>query len=348
MMRFTADMRSQAKSLALVPTMGALHEGHLSLIRRAKQECNVAVVSIFVNPTQFGPTEDLARYPRSPEKDLALLESLDVEAVFAPCSREIYPPDCTTFVDPGHIATVFEGALRPGHFRGVATVVLKLFNIVSPDMAFFGQKDFQQTVVIRRLVEDLNFPVRIALCPIVREADGLAKSSRNVYLNAEDRKAALVISRSLKRAEEMTQAGEGNTEKLLEEMRKTFDAEPRAQLDYAAIVNPTTLEPVAQVMPGLVALVAARLGTVRLIDNLIFGPPGSTPEQRLQLALATQPIDLKLLPSPPWGRGWTATGAFSSRGGPGLHPPKGNRRAVNNIGFGPQAGEGVTPEQIAN
>jgi pantoate--beta-alanine ligase len=134
--------------------MGALHEGHLSLIRRAKQECNVAVVSIFVNPTQFGPTEDLARYPRSPEKDLALLESLDVEAVFAPCSREIYPPDCTTFVDPGHIATVFEGALRPGHFRGVATVVLKLFNIVSPDMAFFGQKDFQQTVVIRRLGAD--------------------------------------------------------------------------------------------------------------------------------------------------------------------------------------------------
>ena len=235
MMRFTADMRSQAKSLALVPTMGALHEGHLSLIRRAKQECNVAVVSIFVNPTQFGPTEDLARYPRSPEKDLALLGSLDVEAVFAPCSRGIYPPDCTTFVDPGHIATVFEGALRPGHFRGVATVVLKLFNIVSPDMAFFGQKDFQQTVVIRRLVEDLNFPVRIALCPIVREADGLAKSSRNVYLNAEDRKAALVISRSLKRAEEMTQAGEGNTEKLLEEMRKTFDAEPRAQLGLVVL-----------------------------------------------------------------------------------------------------------------
>ena len=200
-----------------------------------------------------------------------------MDVVFAPSSTEIYPAGFAAFVDPGPVATVFEGAIRPGHFRGVATVVLKLFNIVSPDMAFFGQKDFQQVVVIRHLVEDLNLPVRIVVCPIVREADGLAKSSRNVYLNAEDRKAALVLSRSLKRAEEMAQAGEGDAEKLLEEMRKTFDAEPRVQLDYAAIVNPTTLEPVAQVNPGSVALVAARLGTVRLIDNLIFGPPGSSP-----------------------------------------------------------------------
>ena len=250
MKSFTADVRSQAKSLALVPTMGALHEGHLSLVRQAKKECDVVVVSIFVNPTQFGPAEDFARYPRSPEKDLELLRSLKVDAVFAPSSTEIYPAGFATFVDPGPIATVFEGAIRPGHFRGVATVVLKLFNIVSPDMAFFGQKDFQQVVVIRRLVEDLNLPVRIVVCPIVREADGLAKSSRNVYLNAEDRKAALVLSRSLKRAEEMAQAGEGDAEKLLEEMRKTFDAEPRVQLDYAAIVNPATLEPVAQVIPG--------------------------------------------------------------------------------------------------
>jgi len=296
MKRFTADVRSQAKSLALVPTMGALHEGHLSLVCQAKIQCDVVVVSIFVNPTQFGPTEDFARYPRSPEKDLELLESLQVDAVFVPCSGEIYPPVCTTFVDPGHIATVFEGAKRPGHFRGVATVVLKLFNIVRPDVAFFGQKDFQQVVVVRRLVEDLNLPVRIALCPIVREADGLAKSSRNVYLNAEDRKAALLLSRSLKRAEEMAQAGEGDAEKLLEEMRRTFDAEPRVQLDYAAIVNPTTLEPVAQVNPGSVALVAARLGSVRLIDNLIFGPPGSTPELKLQLALATQTTHLQPFP----------------------------------------------------
>jgi pantoate--beta-alanine ligase len=249
----------------------------------------VTVVSIFVNPTQFGPAEDFARYPRSPEKDLELLESLDVDAVFAPRSREIYPPSFATFVDPGHVATVFEGALRPGHFRGVATVVLKLFNIVRPDVAFFGQKDFQQVVVIRRLVEDLNLPVRIAVGPIVREADGLAKSSRNVYLNAEDRKAALVLFRGLKQAEEMVQAGEADSQKLLEEIRRTIDAEPRVQLDYAAIVNPATLEPVAQAIPGSVTLVAARLGTVRLIDNLIFGPPGSSPELRLELAFPPQP-----------------------------------------------------------
>jgi pantoate--beta-alanine ligase len=289
MSSFTADARSRAKSLALVPTMGALHEGHLSLVRQAKKECEVTVVSIFVNPNQFGPAEDFARYPRSPEKDLGLLESLDVDAAFVPASREIYPPGFTTFVDPGHLATVFEGALRPGHFRGVATVVLKLFNIVKPDVAFLGQKDFQQVVVIRRLVEDLNLPLRIAVGPIVREADGLAKSSRNAYLNAEDRKAALVLFRSLKRAEEMVQGGEADSQKLLEEMRGTFAAEPRVHLDYAAVVNPTTLEPVAQVISGSVTLVAARLGTVRLIDNLIFGPPGSSPELRLQLALTAQP-----------------------------------------------------------
>ena len=254
-------------------------------------QCDVTVVSIFVNPTQFGPTEDLDRYPRSPEKDLELLSSLEVDVVFAPSSTEIYPVGFATFLDPGHITTVFEGAIRPGHFRGVATVLLKLFNIVRPDIAFFGQKDFQQVVVIRRLVEDLNLPLRIVVCPIVREADGLAKSSRNVYLDAEDRKAALLLSRSLERAEEMVETGESDAQKLLEEMRKTFDAEPRVQLDYAAIVNPATLEPVAQVIPGSVALLAARLGTMRLIDNLIFGPPGSPPQLRPQLALTTLPAD---------------------------------------------------------
>jgi pantoate--beta-alanine ligase len=298
MKRFTAEVRSQAKSLALVPTMGALHEGHLSLVRRAKIQCDVVVVSIFVNPTQFGPTEDLARYPRNPEKDFELLKSLKVDAVFAPSSTEIYPTGFSTFVDPGHIATVFEGALRPGHFRGVATVVLKLFNIMAPDMAFFGQKDFQQVVVIRRLTEDLNLPVRIVVCPIVREADGLAKSSRNVYLSPEDRKVALVLSRSLERAEEMAQAGENSAQKLLEEMRRAFAAAPRVQLDYAAIVNPATLEPVAYVNPGSVALVAARLGNVRLIDNLIFGPHGSTPQLKLQLVLTAQAAYKESSPTP--------------------------------------------------
>jgi pantoate--beta-alanine ligase len=298
MKQFTAEVRSRAKSLALVPTMGALHEGHLSLVRQAKAQCDVIVVSIFVNPTQFGPTEDFARYPRDLENDFELLESLTVHAVLAPSITEIYPAGFSTFVDPGPIGTVFEGAVRPGHFRGVATVVLKLLNIVRPDMAFFGQKDFQQAVVIRRLIQDLNLPVRMVVCPIVREADGLAKSSRNVYLSAEDRKAASLPSLSLKRAEEMAQAGEGETQKLLEEIRKTVNAEPRLQLDYAAIVDPASFEPVPQVLPGSVALLAARLGTVRLIDNLIFGPPGSTPELKLQLALTAHAADKSIGATP--------------------------------------------------
>jgi len=291
MISFTTEVRAQAKSLALVPTMGALHEGHLSLVRQAKLQCDVVVVSIFVNPAQFGPTEDFARYPRSREKDFRLLESSNVHAVLAPSVAEVYPPGFSTFVDPGPIATVLEGAQRPGHFRGVATVVLRLFNIVKPDIAFFGQKDFQQVVIIRRLVEDLNLPVRIAVCPIVREADGLAMSSRNVYLSAEDRRAGVLLRRSLKRAQEMAQAGEVDSQKLLEEMHKLVDAEPRLQLDYAAIVDPATLAPAAVAIPGSVALVAARLGTGRLIDNLIFGPPGSTPEMKLQLAFVTQAAD---------------------------------------------------------
>lgn len=291
MMAFAAEVRSQTKSLALVPTMGALHEGHLSLVRQAKIQCDVVVVSIFVNPTQFGPTEDFARYPRNPEKDFELLESAKVHAVLAPSVEEVYPAGFSTFVDPGHIATILEGAQRPGHFRGVATVVLRLFNIVRPDIAFFGQKDYQQVVIIRRLVEDLNLPVRIVVCPIVRDADGLARGSRNVYLSSDDRKAAVLLSRSLKRAEEMAQAGEADAEKLVEEMRRMFSAEPRLQLDYAAIVDAATLEPVTHALPGSVALVAARFGTLRLIDNLIFGPPGASPEMKLQLALTARAPD---------------------------------------------------------
>jgi len=290
MISFATEVRSHTKTLALVPTMGALHEGHLSLVRQAKIQCDVVVVSIFVNPTQFGPSEDFARYPRNPEKDFELLESAKVHAVLAPSVEEVFPAGFSTFVDPGQIATIWEGAQRPGHFRGVATVVLRLFNIVRPDVAFFGQKDFQQVVIIRRLVEDLNLPVRIVVCPIVREADGLARSSRNIYLSAEERKVAVLLSRSLKRAEALAQSGEADAEKLLAEMRRMLAAEPRLQIDYAAIVNPATLEPVTHALPGTVALAAARLGKLRLIDNLIFGPPGLSPEMKLQLALtAPQP-----------------------------------------------------------
>ncbi len=282
---FSQQAHLAGKSLALVPTMGALHDGHLTLVRQAQRQCDAVVVSVFVNPSQFAPSEDPATYPRNLEKDLELLSPFKVDAVFAPDAAEMYPEAFETFVEPGATAAWLEGASRPGHFRGVATVVAKLFNIVKPEVAYFGQKDFQQTLIIRRLVADLNLEIRLVFCPIVREADGLATSSRNVFLNAQDRRAALALYRSLQRAEELAHAGETAAKKILEEMRKILSAEPRVQLDYAAIVEPTRLTPIERVMGGCVALVAARVGPARLIDNLIFGPPGASPEMLLQLAL---------------------------------------------------------------
>jgi pantoate--beta-alanine ligase len=263
--------RSGGKKLALVPTMGAVHGGHLSLVRRAKEECQAVVVSIFVNPTQFGPGEDEARYPRDLAGDLVTLGPLGVDVVFSPSVVEMYPQGFETFVEPGQSAASLEGACRPGHFRGVATVVSKLLNIVRPDFAYFGQKDFQQTLVVRRLIKDLNLDVQVVVCPIVREPDGLAKSSRNAYLSAPDRKAALVLHRSLRRAEELFRAGGARADRVLNEMRAVFSAEPRAKLEYAAVVEPVRLEPVEVITPGCVALVAARLGTTRLIDNVFLG-----------------------------------------------------------------------------
>jgi pantoate--beta-alanine ligase len=289
MENFSHQARAAGESLALVPTMGALHEGHLSLVRQAKRQCDVVVVSIFVNPAQFAPGEDFARYPRSLEQDLELLGSYNVGAAFAPSTEEMYPAGYETFVEPGAAAARLEGAARPGHFRGVATVVLKLLNIVKPHLAYFGQKDFQQAQVIRRLVQDLNLDVRLVICPTVREPDGLARSSRNGYLRPEERSAAPVLYQSLRRAEELAQAGETAASKLVEEMRQVFAAEPRAQLEYVAIVDPARLEPVERVTSGCVALVAARIGPARLIDNLIFGPPGASPETLLQLALTAGP-----------------------------------------------------------
>ncbi len=270
MKAYSRRTRSDGMKLALVPTMGALHEGHLSLVRRAKEECDAVVVSVFVNPTQFSPEEDLARYPRDLGRDLVTLGPLGVDAVFSPSTVDMYPQGFETFVEPGNVAVPLEGPCRPGHFRGVATVVLKLFNIVSPDVACFGQKDFQQTLVVRRLIEDLNLDVRLIVCPIVREPDGLARSSRNAYLSAVDRQAALALHRSLRRAEELFWAGETKAGKILDEMRRVFAAEPHAQLDYVALVEPH-LEPVELVAPGCVALVAARVGAVRLIDNTVLG-----------------------------------------------------------------------------
>ena len=290
MRAFSRRARAGGRSLALVPTMGALHEGHLSLARQAKNQCDIVVVSIFVNPTQFGPREDLSRYPRDLDRDLKLLQPLGVAAVFAPAAEVMYPKGFETCVVPGEISVHLEGAARPGHFRGVATVVLKLLNIVRPDAAYFGQKDFQQAQVIRCMVEDLNLDTRLVICPLVREPDGLAMSSRNAYLSAEERRAATILYRSLQRAEQSAHAGETKAAILLEEMRRNFATEPRAQLEYAAIVDPVKLQPVERVTAGCVALVAARVGSTRLIDNLIFGPPGAKPEMLLQLALTSQPI----------------------------------------------------------
>lgn len=263
-------VRANNKRLGLVPTMGALHEGHLSLVRAAKFECDVVVVSLFVNPTQFGPTEDLARYPRPFARDRELLEREGVAILFAPSAEEMYPKGDGTWVVVEGLSEKLDGRSRPGHFRGVATVVSKLFHIIEPDAAFFGQKDAAQCAVIRRLVRDLNFPAEIVVCPIVRESDGLAMSSRNAYLSPEDRQRALVLRRSLSRVEEDFRRGERSATKLIAIARETFAKEPQVRLDYFEIVDPDTLEPIDQIHRPTLAAVAAYLGSTRLIDNVVL------------------------------------------------------------------------------
>lgn len=270
MRQFSAKACQDGTRLGLVPTMGALHEGHLSLVRRARKECDLVVVSIFVNSAQFGPQEDFRKYPRNVDQDLKILRDLRVTAVYVPDADDMYPLGFNTWIEPGAIATQFEGASRPNHFRGIDTVILKLFNQVRPQVAYFGRKDFQQQVIIRRMVRDLDLDVEIITCPIVREKDGLALSSRNVYLTGEDRCAARVLSRSLWRAEELVENGERDTEKIVEEVRKVFAAEPRTALDYAKIADLETLEPVSLLRSNVVALVAAYIGSTRLIDNTIL------------------------------------------------------------------------------
>lgn len=280
MRSYTREWRV-SRSLGLVPTMGALHAGHLSLVRRARSECDVVVVSIFVNPTQFGVNEDFGRYPRDLERDIDALVPYHVDAVFAPAISEIYPPGFESCVDPGPIAGLLEGASRPGHFRGVATVVVKLFNTVSPDVAYFGQKDFQQAVIIHHVVRDLNLGVCLAVSPVVRDPDGLALSSRNVYLSPNDRKAALALYHSLLQAREVAEASGTDANKILEEMHKVLAAEPRVQLDYAVIVEPVGFHPVEHITSGSVALVAARIGPTRLIDNMILRLSGQSENEWL-------------------------------------------------------------------
>jgi len=266
-----AAVRSQhAKRLGLVPTMGALHEGHLSLVRTAKAQCDAVAVSIFVNPTQFGPTEDLSKYPRQFDRDCRLLEKEEVEILFAPPVEEIYPNGAVTWVLVEGLSEKLDGRSRPGHFRGVTTIVAKLFNIVEPYAAFFGQKDAAQLAVIRRMVRDLNFPVEIVACPIVRESDGLAMSSRNAYLNREERSRALVLRRSLQQVQREFQGGERIAAKLISAAKGVFAREPQVVLDYFEIVDPDTLDPVERISQTTLVAVAAYVGPTRLIDNTVL------------------------------------------------------------------------------
>ena len=262
--------RVAGKRIGFVPTMGALHDGHLSLIRAAKSRCDLVVASIFVNPTQFGPNEDLAKYPRTFERDCQLLEKENADLLFAPTVEEMYPQDAVTWVTVEGLSEKLDGRSRPGHFRGVTTVVAKLFHIVEPDIAFFGQKDAAQVAIIRRMVRDMKFPVEIVACPIVREPDGLAMSSRNAYLDSSQRKAALVLSRALWEVERKYKSGERDTNTLIEHGKQLIAKEPAARLDYLELVNADTLDPVAQATPGTMVAVAAYVGNTRLIDNLLL------------------------------------------------------------------------------
>ncbi len=266
-----ADLRKSIatlpRPLGLVPTMGFLHEGHLALVRRARAECGSVGVSIFVNPTQFGPQEDLARYPRALDRDLAMLEKAGADIVWAPDADEVYPPGYQTVITVGAVAEALEGAARPRHFQGVATIVAKLFNAFTPSRAYFGQKDAQQVAVIRQMARDLNFPLAIVVCPTVRESDGLAMSSRNTYLGPQERRAATVLYRALTAARTAYQRGERDAEKLRAAMRNTLAAEPLAKMEYVSAADPETLQELAAVDRNALFSMAVRIGKTRLIDN---------------------------------------------------------------------------------
>lgn len=254
----------------LVPTMGYLHEGHLSLIRRAKAECDRVAVSIFVNPTQFAPTEDLSKYPRDLERDLRLIEPLGVDLVWNPTPEIMYPSGYQTWVEVETLTKPLEGAMRPTHFRGVTTVVAKLFNAIQPHKAYFGQKDAQQAAVIRQMTRDLSYPIEIVVCPIVREADGLAMSSRNKYLEGADRQAALVLSRALSAAKDLYDAGERDAERLRARMKEVIAAEPRAQMQYVSCADYDTLVELEIVTGKALLSMAVLIGKTRLIDNFVL------------------------------------------------------------------------------
>ncbi len=266
--QFLKTLKREGKTIGFVPTMGYLHEGHLSLVRCSKRDNDITVVSIFVNPTQFGKNEDYDRYPRDLQRDLNLLQKEGVDVVFAPSVEDMYPEGYSTYVEETELSKLWEGAFRPGHFRGVCTVVTKLFNVVKPDRAYFGEKDYQQLKIIQKMVKDLNMDVEVIGCPIVRESDGLAMSSRNVYLSPEERKQATAIYESFKLAQKLIKEGLRDPRKLEEELKKFLASFPLIkEIDYVAVVNSETLQPVKEIKGGERILVAIRMPSARLIDN---------------------------------------------------------------------------------
>lgn len=275
---YLRGLRQERKTVGFVPTMGALHAGHLSLVQRAKGDCDVVVVSIFVNPTQFGPQEDYAKYPRDSSRDMQLTSNGGVDALFMPSNEEIYPAGFQTWVDVTEISQPLEGARRPGHYRGVATIVTKLLNIVQPDIAYFGQKDYQQFLVVERLARDLNMSAAIQMVPTLRETDGLALSSRNVYLSEEERSAATLLSRLLSLAAQRVAEGVHSAKTLRAELLDVIAAEPLASLEYLELANPDTLKPIENLGEGVsLVILAIQIGGTRLIDNALLAPEGVAP-----------------------------------------------------------------------
>lgn len=274
--REVAAARRRGETVGVVPTMGALHAGHVSLMEAARRECGYVVATIFVNPTQFGPNEDFSRYPRPIEKDREVCQRAGVDLVFHPSAEVMYPKEFVTAVEMGGPADLLEGEFRPGHFRGVATVVLKLLNIVQPDVAYFGQKDYQQQLLIRLMCRDLDLPVEVRACPTIREADGLAMSSRNVYLAPEERARSLALSQALELAKRRLQEGDTDVAAVRRAMQEHLLQRGGVVVDYATIVHPETLKELTSPLPEMVALIAARVGQTRLIDNVVIRPARQT------------------------------------------------------------------------
>jgi pantoate--beta-alanine ligase len=279
MKEYARGARAEGLAIGLVPTMGALHEGHTALVKRARQECSRVIASVFVNPKQFGPKEDYKKYPRDLEKDAEKLAAAGVDALFAPEAADVYPDGFRTYINVEGISERLEGRSRPGHFRGVATVVLKLFEIVQPDFAYFGRKDAQQVSIIGEMTRDLNLDAEIVVCPIVREADGLALSSRNAYLSVKERKAATVLHRALEAVRNELEAGVRDAAQTQAVMRRIIEAEPLATVDYAEIVSADTFEPVVRVARSCYAVLAVFVGKTRLIDNLLIEPASGGSEE---------------------------------------------------------------------